>query len=45
MATPRVWYLNLKAAYFDQIAIGEKVFEYRLCTPFWTKRLVGKRFA
>jgi hypothetical protein len=37
-------HLNLKAEYFDQIASGAKAFEYRLCTPYWTKRLVGENF-
>lgn len=40
----RVLHLNLKAEYFDQIAKGEKPFEYRLCTPYWAKRLVGRNF-
>lgn len=44
MRALRVLHLNLKAEYFDQIACGQKPFEYRLCTPFWTKRLVGKHF-
>jgi hypothetical protein len=37
-------HLNLKAEYFDAIARGEKLEEYRLCTPFWERRLVGKAF-
>lgn len=40
----KVLHLNLKAEYFDQIASGTKHFEYRLRTPYWTKRLVGKHF-
>ncbi len=36
--------LPLKGEYFDQIASGEKVEEYRLRTPYWTKRLEGKDF-
>jgi hypothetical protein len=32
--------LNLKAEYFDQIASGEKHFEYRLQTPYWNRRLL-----
>jgi hypothetical protein len=36
--------LNLKAIYFHQIEDGSKAFEYRLQTPYWTKRLVGKTF-
>lgn len=37
-------HLNLKAEYFDQIKVGEKTEEFRLCTPFWTKRLIGARY-
>jgi ASC-1-like (ASCH) protein len=37
-------HLNLKAEYFDQIKSGEKADEYRLCTPYWTRRLVGRVF-
>lgn len=40
----RVLHLNLKAEYFDQIAVGTKPFEYRLCTPYWAKRLEGQHF-
>lgn len=31
--------LPLKAIYFHQIKAGEKTEEYRLCTPYWAKRL------
>ncbi len=34
--------LPLKGIYFDQIADGEKPFEYRLMTPYWRKRLEGR---
>lgn len=37
-------HLNLKAEYFDAIKDGSKLFEYRRCTPYWVKRLVGKEF-
>lgn len=33
--------LPVKAVYFDQIAAGVKVKEYRLVTPYWTRRLIG----
>lgn len=36
--------LPMKHVYFDQIAAGVKPFEYRLTTPYWTKRLVGQRY-
>lgn len=31
--------LPLMAIYFHQIKSGEKTEEYRLCTPYWQKRL------
>lgn len=36
--------LNLKKKYFDEIKNGTKTEEYRLCTPFWKKRIEGKEF-
>lgn len=36
--------LNLKREYFEQIKSGIKTEEYRLCTPYWSKRLKGKTF-
>ena len=36
--------LNLKREYFKQIKSGVKKEEYRLCTPYWQKRLEGKTF-
>lgn len=36
--------LPLKSEYFDQIKCGDKLEEYRLVTPFWSKRLEGKSF-
>ena len=38
-------HLNLKAEYFDAIARGEKREEYRLATPYWRRRLEGRKFA
>lgn len=37
--------LPLKGEYFDQIKNGSKLEEYRLCTPFWSKRLLGRSFS
>lgn len=37
--------LPLKAEYFHAIREGLKVDEYRLCTPYWRKRLEGRTFA
>lgn len=34
--------LPLKSEYFDAIRDGTKGEEYRLVTPFWTKRLAGR---
>lgn len=31
--------LAVKRKYFEQIKSGEKTEEYRLCTPYWEKRL------
>lgn len=31
--------------YFDQIKAGTKLEEYRLVTPFWTKRIVGRDYS
>ena len=36
--------LSLKSEYFYQIKAGTKHEEFRLCTPYWTKRLVGRSF-
>lgn len=36
--------LALKGEYFDQIKDGTKVWEYRLVTPYWTKRLDGREY-
>ena len=34
--------LPLKREYFEQIKAGEKPEEFRLCTPYWAKRLEGR---
>jgi hypothetical protein len=36
--------LPLKAEYFHQIKDGTKPYEFRLRTPYWTKRLEGRRY-
>lgn len=36
--------LPLKAEYFHQIKAGTKLEEFRLCTPYWRKRLEGRTF-
>jgi hypothetical protein len=37
-------HLPLKGVYFDQIEADTKPFEFRLCTPFWRKRLEGRTY-
>lgn len=32
----------IKRKYFDQILRGEKVYEYKAATPFWTKRIAKR---
>ena len=34
-------HLALKGEYFDAIKAGTKTEEYRLCTPYWQKRLAS----
>lgn len=36
--------LSLKREYFEAIRDGSKTEEYRLCTPYWRKRLEGRSF-
>ncbi|MEO1419445.1 MAG: ASCH domain-containing protein [Pseudomonadota bacterium] len=36
--------LPLRAEYFDAIVAGKKCEEYRLRTPFWQKRLEGRKY-
>ena len=36
--------LPLRREYFNAISAGTKTEEYRLCTPFWRKRLEGREF-
>ena len=36
--------IPVNGIYFDQIAAGTKLEEYRLCTPFWSKRLEGRSY-
>lgn len=37
-------FLIVKKKYFDQINSWEKTEEFRLVTPYWTKRLVGRKY-
>ncbi len=36
--------IPVKGIYFDQIKAGMKPFEYRLRTPYWTKRLAWRTY-
>ncbi len=36
--------IPVNGEYFDQIARGIKREEYRLVTPFWTKRIAGRSY-
>lgn len=36
--------LPLKREYFEQIRDGTKTEEYRLVTPYWSKRLQGRQY-
>lgn len=36
--------IPVNGVYFDQIKAGTKTEEYRLVTPFWSKRLVGRTY-
>jgi hypothetical protein len=36
--------IPLKGVYFDQIKAGTKAEEYRLCTPYWRKRLEDRNY-
>ena len=36
--------LHLKKEYWQMVAEGGKVFEFRLYNPYWIKRLVGKTY-
>jgi hypothetical protein len=40
-----ILHLPLKAVYFDAIKAGTKLEEYRLRTPYWTRRLAGRTYA
>jgi ASC-1-like (ASCH) protein len=40
----RVLHLPLKRVYFDAIKAGDKLYEYRLATDYWRKRIVGREY-
>lgn len=41
---PRDLTIPVNFCYFDEIKAGTKLFEYRLLTPFWQKRLEGREY-
>lgn len=36
--------IALNGEYFDEIVSGTKTEEFRLCTPYWAKRLEGRSY-
>lgn len=42
--TKSILHLTLLKKWFDLIASGKKTKEYRDIKPYWTKRLLGKKF-
>ena len=40
----KILHLSVKKEYFDQIKSKEKKWEYRLMKPYWSTRLIGKKF-
>ena len=38
----RILHLSVKAEYFHEMKAGKKLFEYRLQTDYWKKRLAGR---
>lgn len=44
MTKTRTLTLALNGIYFDQIRDGTKTEEFRLSTPYWTKRLEGREY-
>ena len=40
----RILHLNLFRKYFDQIASGYKIFEYREKTDYWKKRIENREY-
>jgi hypothetical protein len=43
--TPPILVLPVKGIYFLQMKAGTKLFEYRLRTPYWRRRLEGLDYA
>lgn len=37
-------HLSVKGEYFHEIVEGYKPEEYRLCTPYWSKRLISRSY-
>lgn len=41
---PSTLVLPVKGIYFDQMKTGTKLFEFRLRTPYWRRRLEGRQY-
>lgn len=39
-----ILHLPLKRIWYEQILSGEKIEEFRLVSPYWTRRLEGSQF-
>ena len=44
MSGKKILHLNLFRKYFDQIASGYKIFEYRDKTDYWKKRIENREY-
>ena len=44
MREKRILRLNLKRKYWEQIKRHQKLYEYRLASEYWRKRLQGQRY-
>ncbi len=40
----KILHLSLKAEYFNAIKDGTKLEEFRLITPYWSKRLIWRHY-
>lgn len=44
LPSDRILHLNLKSRWFDEIAAGTKLEEYRDFTPYWKTRLADREY-
>lgn len=45
MKTTNPLVLPVKREYFEQMRDGSKLAEYRLCTEYWRRRLLGRTYS